>query len=644
LFHEKESSGFQDSPFLFLDLSKNHKIEVDKMEVINKVIMKTLSLFLKLLMCGLFIFCLACKNTTSQNDSLTIKVDKDSIIMGRSIILTAHLNVKAGNLAKDWLLLPYVNQRRWGSHERPDSSGNVTFLLPLPNPGKTEIRVIAVKAEPNNWMGSSNRDLLLAGNFMPDAGLRSNELNVVVKRRTMPAPSDKGNLFCVQWESWFVPGSASWTSAEAVPIVGFYDSYNEDVVRQHVLWFMDLGVNFIMPDWSNHIWGKKHWNEIEDGARAIVHATTVFFEVLAKMRGEGIHVPKVALMPGISNGPPATMIALNEQLDWIYQNYVLNPRFKGLFQVFDGKPLMIILDTGVLGSKMGTAKSAFRVPFFEQTLALKEQELDAFRKAQGPIDDSHFTIRFMSSQNQITRHHELGFWSWMDGQLEPLVTYYNGKPEAITVTPAFFDHLGWTSANSFGRRGGTTYLESFKYALKSKPRVIFLHQFNEFAGQAEGHGLGKNHDIYLDEYSIEFSDDFEPVSLTAAGSRDNTGGWGFYYLNMTRALMDIFHNKDNNSTLLAASITGVSDKSIKLNWSVAGDIPKSFTVAIEDKVFFKGISGMTCEIPVQGLSKGLHTITITANDVHTHYPLSKTEFDEIAEKPLPVNVNITVKL
>jgi hypothetical protein len=338
------------------------------------------------------------------------------------------------------------------------------------------------------------------------------------------------------------------------------------------------------------------------------------------------------------------MTALNEQMEWIHQNYVLNPRFKDLFQNFDGKPLMIILDTGALGSKKGTAASAFRVPFFEQTLALKEKELDDFRKAQGPIDDSHFTIRYMSSQNQVTRHHELGYWSWMDGQLEPLVTYFNGKPEAITVTPAFFNTLVWTAAGSFGKRGGTTYLESFNYALLSKPRVIFLHQFNEFAGQSEGHGLGKNHDIYLDEHSMEFSDDFEPVSLTAPGSRDKTGGWGFYYLNMTRALMDVFRAEDNHSTLLAATITEVSDSLIKVKWSVAGKIPKSFTVAIGNKVIYKQITGMACHIPVQGLSKGIQTITITANETHTYYPLSKTEFDEIPEKPLPVTVKLTIRL
>lgn len=606
--------------------------------------MKFFTRLSKVVIGGLFILCIGCTGNSLQKDAITIKVDKDSVSMGRSVILTAHVNLKSGESAQDYLLLPFVNQRRWGSHERPDSSGNATFLLPLPNPGKTEIQVIAVKAESGNWMGTSDRKLLLAGNLMPDTCRKSNEISVQVKKRKMPAPTDDGHLFCVQWESWFIPGPGSWSSAEAVPVVGFYDSYNEDVIRQHVLWFMDIGVDFIMPDWSNHMWGKKHWNEIEGGARSIVHATTVFLEVLAKMRDEGIDVPKVALMPGISNGPPAAMTAMNEQLDWIYQNYVLNPRFKGLFQDYDGKPLMIILDTGALGSKKGTAKSAFTVPFFEQTLAMKEKELDDFRKAQRPIDDSKFTIRYMSSQNQLTRHHELGFWSWMDGQLEPLVTYLNGNAEAITVTPAFFGPLGWTAADSYGRRGGTTYLESFKYAIKSKPRVIFLHQFNEFAGQSEGHGLGKNHDIYLDEHSIEFSDDFEPVSLTAAGARDKTGGWGFYYLNLTRALMDIFHNKDNNSTLLAATISEVPGKSVKLNWSVAGEIPQSFTVSVGDKVRFKEITGMSCEIPVQELSKGINTITITANGVQTHYALSKTEFDQTLEKPLPVNVKLTFKL
>ena len=605
--------------------------------------MKFNSFFRLSVACGIILGCLSCGGKLSK-ESISIKTDRDSIAMGHSIMVSTHINLKSGQSPKDILLLPYVNQRRWGSQEHPDSNGNATFLLPLPNPGNHEIQVIAVKADPNNWMGTSNMQYLVAGKIMPATDSISNICKVSVKRRIMPKAAESGHLFCVQWESWFIPGPGLFSSAEAIPVVGIYDSYNEDVIRQHVLWFMDLGVNFIMPDWSNHIWAKKHWNEIEGGARSIVHATTVFLEVLAKMRDEGIDVPKVALMPGISNGPPATMVALNEEMEWIYQNYVLNPRFKGLFQEFEGKPLMIILDTGALGSKKGTAKSAFRVPFFKQTLAMSETELDAFRRAQGPVDDSHFTIRWMSSQNQVTLHHELGFWSWMDGSLEPMVTYKDGKAEAITVTNAFFEPLGWTAPNTWGKRGGTTYIESFKFALKSKPQVIFLHQFNEFAGQTPGNGLGENHDIYLDEHSMEFSDDFEPVSMTAAGLRDKTGGWGFYYLNMTRALMDIFNEKDMNSTVMAANISEKTNQSVKINWSVIGKMPENYSVSVGDKVLFKDLTEATCVIPVQELSKGLNTVTIKASGVTTRYKLSKTEMDQVSDTPLPVEVKLSVNL
>jgi len=54
--------------------------------------------------------------------------------------------------------------------------------------------------------------------------------------------------------------------------------------------------------------------------------------------------------------------------------------------------------------------------------------------------------------------------------------------------------------------------------------------------------------------------------MTTSGYRDSIGGWGFYYINMTRALMDIFNKKDQNSTLLAAYISKKSDQSIKLQY------------------------------------------------------------------------------
>ena len=426
--------------------------------------------------------------------------------------------------------------------------------------------------------------------------------------------------------------------------IGFYDTFNPDSIRQHMLWFMDMGVDFIMLDWSNHIWGRQHWSERSEHVNMLLHATQMSLEVLASLRDEGLPVPKVVLMPGLSNGRPCTMEALNEELDWIYQSYYRTPRFNGLWQEFEGKPLVIILDTGAIADKRARSEAAFRIPFFKMTLEMGEDEMDAFRQAQGPVDDSHFTIRWLSSQNQTTHHHELGYWSWMDGALDPPVTYKDGAAEAVTVTPTFFNALGWLDKTAYGRRGGTGYLETFKVALQHRPKVIQLHQFNEFSGQGKGHGHGPDHNIFMDTYNVELSDDLEPVSMTAPGYRDDKGGWGYYYLNLTQALMDLYRHKADDCTLLAvdspvAGITASGD-TLLVKWSVLGKPVRHFSIAVDGKVVKRNITGTQAEISLAGLAKGAHTLVVTAVGAVTRYPLSWTQLDTPLVKPQPVRVKV----
>ncbi len=286
--------------------------------------------------------------------------------MGRTVNVEAVL--KNNNPEDRMILLPFVNGRRWGSHEFAGKDGKASFIIPLPNPGPALIQVIAVPADTNTWQGlKSGHKLLKAGRYMPDSVTGSNTVLVQVKHRKVTRKTSGETLFGVQWESWFLP-DFSWETAQGVPIMGFYDNTDADVYRQQILWFMDMGVDFIIPDWSNHLWGKKHWSERTARADGIMHTTQMFLEVLADMRDEGLDVPKVALMPGLTNGPPTTMEALNEQLEWIYQDYVRNPRFKDLWLIYDGKPLIIILDTGILAHKKGTHGICFPHPFLQMVI------------------------------------------------------------------------------------------------------------------------------------------------------------------------------------------------------------------------------------------------------------------------------------
>ncbi|MCP4310479.1 MAG: hypothetical protein GY790_04395, partial [Bacteroidetes bacterium] len=349
-------------------------------------------------------------------------------------------------------------------------------------------------------------------------------------------------------------------------------------------------------------------------------------------------------MPGLTNGPPSTMEALNEQLEWIYQDYVRNPRFEGLWQIYEGKPLIIILDTGILAHKAGRTESSFRIPFFKWTLTsgglFDEASIDALRQEQGPVDDTHFTVRWMSSQNQSTRHHEFGYWSWMDGSLKPMVTYRDGQAESVTVTPAFFAEWGWTAPEAYGRRGGWTYLESFKTALEERPQVVMLHQWNEYRGNAKGRGHGPDKDTYMDTYSVELSDDLEPISPTAPGYRGGES-YGFHYLNLTRALMDIYRGAADDVTLLALHVADSTGAELALEWTTIGVEPESFSIRLDGQVIEEGYTGLEYALSTEELEAGEHLVSVQANGVGTRYELSRYKYDILPDELIPVVAETT---
>jgi hypothetical protein len=344
---------------------------------------------------------------------LSIKASKQQITMGETVEIEANLKTGKKDNSGQYILLPFVDRNRWGSHEFVNQNGEASFYLPLPNTGVVSIKVVDLPSDTDHWMGIKNKELLMAGHAIIERGIHSNTITIDIKTGEYRTKHNANTLFGMQYEPWFTSGYKSWLTSEAVPIMGFYNSFNEKVLRQHILWMMELGVDFILPDWSNHIWGCEHWREREPSVNKILHATECLLETLSKMRTEGLPVPKVALMPGLSNGPPATMQALNEEIEWIYYNYLKNPRFNGLWQNFKGQPLLVILDV--------EAKA---------------------QKSEKEVNDENFTVRWMSTQNQIFEHHKLGYWTWMDGIIDAPITDKNGEAEAATVSTAFFHRGG----------------------------------------------------------------------------------------------------------------------------------------------------------------------------------------------------------
>jgi len=461
------------------------------------------------------------------------------------------------------------------------------------------------------WPGLSPQNDFPVGTPLPQGASTSNPLSIRVHRRTINNVRDPEHLVGMEWEPWFTPRNARWDTAEAVPLVGNYDSFNTDAIRQHALWMTEAGVNFLLVDWSNNLWGKEHWSERAPGVNELMRGTTLLLDTYAQMRKEGIPVPQITLLLGLDNGPTTTMTALNEELQWVYDNYVRNPRYQGLWLYYEGKPLIVPFDGGG----------------------------QAYKATNPAIDSSRFTIRWMSTRFEVNHAERNGYWSWMDGVVHPIPTYHNGQAEALTVTPAFFGDGGWTYPQAMGRRGGATYLEEFKTALQHRPRFLLLNQWNEFAGQAEGTGYGPNKDQYVDTYNVELSDDIEPTSLTACSYR-GCGGWGFYYQNLTRALVEIYHGLAPETTLLSIAhplheqvVTG---ETLPVEWNTIGKAAQSFTLSVDGQVVARGLQGSNYALPLKNLAPGAHTLILRAEGVTTQFPLSSIQQDEPLKRPVPV--------
>ena len=201
--------------------------------------------------------------------------------------------------------------------------------------------------------------------------------------------------------------------------------------------------------------------------------------------------------------------------------------------------------------------------------------------AANTLHAEDWTVRWMATQLQDNHAEQCGMWSWMDGVIPQVLTRHEGKPEEIVVTPSAFRFpaQGWTAPSAIARDHGVPYLESWKAAFAYRPKFIQVHQWNEFAGQENGHGMPLDYwgqgaakvkaaevkEAYGDEYNLQLSDDIEPTVLQACAYR-GCGGWGYYYYNLTRAIISLYRGATPGITVLALSgpATAVKRQSARL--------------------------------------------------------------------------------
>ena len=410
----------------------------------------------------------------SQEVRIEINVDKAEVGEGQNVVVTAVATRSNGNHATGLTLHALVNDKEWGAEYPTLPSGVAHLLLPLPEAGANSIEVT-------------------------DGTNTSSPVVVEVHPRHFNIVLDPDHLVGMEYETWFGPGYAQWGNEEAVPVLGHYNSLDERVLRQQTLWFNEAGINFVETDWTNNLTSAFP----NKTAQECIDSTDRLLELYLKMEQH----PLVVFLVGPENnlwrndkdkydGP-----WYKAQMDYLYDHYLHNPRYKNMWLIYEGKPLVTYY---LNGPRSGPPPN---------------------------IVDPRFTIRYVSAWLQHTHGEKNGAWSWYDQEATP--TYHEGKVEALTITDGYPGvHApgkglnNWIAADAGGKNYGETYRHQWEAAKKYQPHFLFINQWNEFEPP--------------DQYNVNLSNDLEPTLVTEKGD-PRPSGWGFDYLRLTQEEIREYH-------------------------------------------------------------------------------------------------------
>ncbi len=468
------------------------------------------------------------------------------------------------------------------------------------------------------------------------------------------APADAAHsartLIGLQYETFFTPHNVSWEGGtasgsvglfsgtqEAVPILGKYSSYDTKILRKHEEWFEYLGIDWLLLDWTNFLIAKPEWESQQGATHEAMETTDLLFKTYSELAKEGKHPPKlVFMMPPFDSAAsvPVGIERLNRLIELATKKYLDNPDYNALLLRLDGKPLM-------------------NIAWWGSTITAPGASCQSLAKLTDQVSAKGWTVRWMGTQLQDSHVNDCGYWSWMDGTIRQAVTRRNGVAEETIVTPSEFpfafsdalipSHKGWLDPKAVGRDHGAPYIESWKVAFENRPKVIQIHQWNEFSGQTQGMGPGFKADVYGDEYSVDLSDDLEPTQLNGCGYR-GCGGWGYYYMNLTKAAISLYRHETPDITVMALSGPAqpavVKENHLHLRWNYLGASPRAYVLKLDGNTVAENLHGSDFNLDLSQVPPGKHTAKLIAQGAHTYFDLSPERLTMKSNAPLPVESTI----
>jgi|HubBroStandDraft_6_1064221.scaffolds.fasta_scaffold112821_2 hypothetical protein len=374
------------------------------------------------------------------------------------------------------------------------------------------------------------------------------------------------HVVVMEYEAWFGPQAVTFQGSSARPLLqsadmeavgGGYDSADPAVIRQHVLWMEDMGLDAVSIDLTNNV--SCIFNSEWFIKKYVANCTPWFRLYNQNIRnntgnlypawsGLGTSPKLIPLLGGIDQNVLFKDLdgktAFEKEIEYFGARIRNYPNLNVIYQ---GKPLMLIY----LGAAQDPNPSDNPLWFQIRKFLEKHPEIASqftFRMVAGYLDSQPgLWAKQGAPDGPIEINPSYGFWSVVD-RLDPTCTvapfcpYYptyneiatgdGARVENFTASIATAGQNGWGCPNSdappycpddalrFGKdRAYITFDAFMTYARQLDPIFLLIDEFNEFTPPDEGWNANTN-------------DDIEPANL-----------WGLGALNSVKQQIAIYRQR-----------------------------------------------------------------------------------------------------
>jgi hypothetical protein len=346
---------------------------------------------------------------------------------------------------------------------------------------------------------------------------------------------ENSRVAVMEYEAWFGPNGVTFQNSASIPVLqsadmqavgGGYDSADPAIIKQHVAWFEEMGIDAAISDLTNGVscTFNSEWF-IEKYLQN--NCNVLAFQTIRDNTGNLYPAwtrlgTRLKLIP-LLGGDQEDELYLDRDGKTSFEKEIeyfgkLMDKYPGRTVIYEGKPLMLIFTGAAQDPDISDNPLWYQFrTFIKDHPAISEKY--TFKEVAGYLDSqSYLWVDQNTPTGPVEIAPEYHFWSWVD-RLNPTCTaslcpYYPSynragqRVENFTASIATAGQNGWGCPNEnalpyceddalrYGKDKRYATFEAFmRYGRELDPIFLIVHQFNEFQYPDEGFDANTNDDV-----------------------------------------------------------------------------------------------------------------------------------------------------